>query len=316
VRVVVAGGTGFLGRHISKALIDAGHEVTVLGRDPNKVGRIPELAGANATQGDVTDPASLVGTLTDADAVVGAVQFPNYPMELPRRGLTFDRYDRVGTENLLTEAKRAGVGHYLYVSGAGVDPRSGKRWYRAKGLAEEAIKTSGLRYALLRPSWAYGPEDKALNKFVSIARISPVVPYPAPVELSRRFGFIRFVDQKIQPVSCDDIALAARRIFERDEAWNKTFEIGSEQVMTMREVVSTMLTVIGKRRLLVPVPSPLMKLGTAPLVLLPTPPLTPGGVDFATQDGLVDVSATKNVLDVHPVPLAEGLTRYLFKGAA
>ena len=57
MKVVVAGGTGFLGRYISRALMDAGHEVTVLGRDPDKVYRIPKLSGAGAVRGDVTDPA-------------------------------------------------------------------------------------------------------------------------------------------------------------------------------------------------------------------------------------------------------------------
>jgi NADH dehydrogenase len=307
VKVVVAGGTGFLGRHISKALIDAGHRVTVLGRTPHRAREIPQLAGADATRGDVTDPSSLTGTLEGADALVGAVQFPNYPMELQRQGLTFDRYDRVGTENLLAEAKRAVVDRYVYISGAGVSPRSDKRWYRAKGLAEEAIKASGLRYALVRPSWAYGPEDKALNKFVAIARLSPVIPFPAPFSLGR----LRFSDQRIQPVSVDDIALAIVRIFERDDAWGKTFEIGSREVLTMREVVATMLTVMGKKRTMIPVPAPLMKMATAPLVVLPTPPLTPGGVEFAIQDGLVDITETERILDVHPVPLNEGLARYL-----
>ncbi|HET7483527.1 MAG TPA: NAD(P)H-binding protein [Actinomycetota bacterium] len=308
MRVVVAGGTGFVGRHISRALLDAGHDVAVLGRDPSKVAAIPQLRGAGAVRGDVTDPGSLRGTLDDTDVVVGAVQFPNYPMELPRYRLTFDHYDRVGTENLLAEATRAGVTNYLYISGAGVDPRSPKRWYRAKGLAEAAIAASGLGYAFLRPSWAYGPEDKALNKFVAIARRSPVVPYPAPVEM--RGPFVHFVDQHIQPVWIGDVATAASRILERD-AWGATYEIGSRAVMTMREVVATMLEVLGKKKAVIPVPAPLMKLATAPLVALPRPPLTPGGVDFAIQDGLVDVTATTEVLGVDPIPLSEGLRHYL-----
>ena len=118
MNVVVAGGTGFIGRHISRALLDAGHRVTVLTRSPNKVAGVLELAGAEATRADVTDPRSLSGVLRGAEAVVGAVQFPNHPVEVPRKGLTYDRYDREGTENLLAEAKSAGVGHYAYVSGA------------------------------------------------------------------------------------------------------------------------------------------------------------------------------------------------------
>jgi NADH dehydrogenase len=299
MRIAVAGGTGFLGRHIGRALLDAGHDVTVLSRSPDKVATIPSLRGAGAARVDVTDPSSLDGVLDGHDAVVNAVQFPNYPMEVPRRGLTFDRYDRKGTENLVAEAVRAGVGRFVYLSGAGADVASDKTWYRAKGFAEDAVKRSGIEFVILRPSWAYGPEDKALNKFAFIARISPVIPIPG----------VR--PQLIQPVHVDDVALAVARAFERDEAWGRVFEIGSEEVMTMRQVVRTMLAVTNKKRVLLPIPVALAKLGTAPLKMLPRPPMTPLGIEFAVQSGLADVADTKTVLGVEPVPLAEGLARYM-----
>jgi len=297
MKIVVAGGTGFVGGYITRALLDAGHEVTVLSRRGSTEGR-PLLAGATATAADVTDRASLNGKLDGADAVVGVVQFPNYPAEVPRKGLTFDNYDRGGTEALLAEAKKAGVSRYVYLSGAGADPSSPKTWYRAKGLAEAAVRASGIDHCVLRPSWAYGPEDKALNKFVMIARFSPIVP---------RIG-VR--PQLLQPVLVDDIALAATRIFERD-AWGKTLEIGGPDVITMDGVIRTMLKVMGKHRLVVPVPVVLPKLAMAPLTLLPSPPMTPGGIEFAVQDAVVETAEMEATLDVHPVPLEEGLSTYL-----
>lgn len=305
MKIVVAGGTGFLGRRLSRVLMDDGHEVAVMGRDPRKVPAIPELAGAAGVFGDVTDPYSLKGALDGYEAVVVAIQFPNYPMEQPGKNLTFDRYDREGTEHLLEEAQRAGVERFLYVSGVNVDPASSQAWYRAKGRAERSIREAGIRHAILRPSWAYGPADKALNKFVSIARLSPVVPIPT------RFNGITPIAQRIQPVASDDIALAVSRIFATDDAWGRTIEIGGPAVMTMPEVVRTMLDVMGKKRLLLPMPTALMKLATAPLTLLPKPPLTPGAVDFAVQDGLADLTGLRSVLGVEPVSLREGLSRYL-----
>lgn len=297
MKIVVAGGTGFLGRYISRALLDRGHAVTVLSRRGDTSG-ILQLVGANATSADVTDPATLRGKLEGADAVVGVVQFPNYPMEVPRNGLTFDRYDRQGTENLVAEAERSGVSSYVYISGAGSHPDRTETWYRAKGRAEEILRNSSVQATILRPSWAYGPEDKALNKFVQIARLSPVVP---------RIG-VR--DQLIRPVFVEDIASAVAAIFERS-AWDKTYEIGGPDVLTMDEVIRTMLDVMGKRRLVVPIPKILPKLATAPLVLLPKPPMTPGGIEFAVQDGLVDTSELERDLDIHPRPLREGLSTYL-----
>ena len=298
MRVVVAGGTGFLGRHVSKALVDDGHRVTILTRDPDKVSRIPELAGTDALRADVTDPRSLTGAFVGTEAIVGAVQFPNHPVEAPRKGLTYDVYDRRGTENLLSEAVHAGVGYYVYLSGAGADPTSAKSWYRAKGRAEEAVRASGLRWAVVRPSWAYGPEDRALNKFVAMARFLPFLP-----QLGVRA-------QRVQPVHVGDIALAIARIFERD-AWDAVYEIGGPDVMTMNEIVHTLLDVLGKKRALLPVPIPLAKLGTAPLRLLPKPPMTPQGIEFAAQDGLVNMRAVVETLGVHPRRLRDGLAEYL-----
>jgi nucleoside-diphosphate-sugar epimerase len=130
MKTVVAGGTGFVGRYIAAALLAGGHEVTVLGRDPARAAKIPQLEGARAIRGDVTEPATLSGALDGTEVVVGAVQLPNYPIEVPRKGLTFDRYDRHGTENLIAAAERAGVGRFVYVSGAGADAASDKTWYR------------------------------------------------------------------------------------------------------------------------------------------------------------------------------------------
>lgn len=299
MKIVVAGGTGFLGRHISKALLEAGHDVTVLSRSPDKVAGIPELAGASAVPGDVTDAASLPTAVAGADAVVGCVQFPNHPVEVPRKGLTYDRYDRLGTENLVTASVAAGVKRYAYLSGAGADVTSDKTWYRAKGFAERALIDSGLEYAIVRPSWAYGPEDRALNRFAQIASFSPVVP-----QLGVR-------PQRVMPVSSEDIALAFRRIFEVDDAWNRIYEIGGPDVMTMKDIIATLLDVQGRKRLIVPVPAWLAKLGTAPLVVLPQPFMSPQGIEFAVQDGVVDNTEVEKVLDVHPMTLREGLSRYM-----
>jgi uncharacterized protein YbjT (DUF2867 family) len=299
VKVAVAGGTGFLGRHISAALIATGHEVTVMTRDPGKAANIGALKGARAVRGDVTVPASLRGVFDGIEAVVGCVQFPNHPIEVPRRDLTYETHDHIGTRNLLAEAKRAGVRRYFYVSGAGADPASDKTWYRAKGRAEVAVHESGLDHCILRPSWAYGPEDRALNRLALIARFSPVVP---------RLGM---KPQWIQPVFVDDIADAVVSAFEHDDAWGRTFEIGGPDEMTMDQVIRTLLSVLRLRRVVLPIPATLAKIGTAPLVLLPAPPMTPSGIEFAIQDGLVDMSETTTILGIKPMTLRAGLSTYI-----
>lgn len=299
MNVAVVGGTGFLGRHIAGALLQADHDVIVVGRHPERVPGIPLLAGATAARGDVTDAGTLPNALDGANAVVMVVTFPNYPMELPRKGLTFDRYEVNGAANLIAAAAEAGVDRFVYISGAGADSTSDKTWYRAKGRAEELVKASGLDYAIVRPSWVYGPEDRSVNQYVTMIRRSPVVP---------KLGV---APQRIQPLYVEDLAEAVKRIFERSDAWNQTFEIGGPEVVTMDEVITTVARVLGKKRTILPVPRVLAKIGTAPLVALPKPPMTPTGVDFVAQDGLVDLRATRRVLGIEPIGLEAGLRKYL-----
>jgi NADH dehydrogenase len=88
----------------------------------------------------------------------------------------------------------AGASRFIYVSGAGVGEGRPQEWYVAKGKAEDAVRSSGLEWVIVRPSWMYGPGDKALNKFAAIARFSPVVP------LTSMGG------NTVQPVHVDDVA--------------------------------------------------------------------------------------------------------------
>jgi NADH dehydrogenase len=132
-----------------------------------------------------------------------------------------------------------------------------------------------------------------------MVKLSPVVP---------RLG-VR--PQRIQPLYVDDLAGAVVQAFARDDAWNETFELGGPEVMTMEEVVDTLARVLGKKRVQLPIPRSLARIGTAPFLLLPSPPMTPTGVEFAAQDGLVDMRAARRILEVDPVPFEEGLRKYL-----
>jgi len=293
--ILVAGGTGFLGRHIVQALAAHRFAVRILTRHPE---RALELGQKETVAGDVTRPDSLLDAVRDCRAVVMAAQFTGHPIEKPRRGRSYDAVDRAGTEALLHAARGAGVERFLYISGAGVGQGRPEPWFAAKERAEAAVLESGLSFVNLRASWSYGEGDRALNRIARIARFSPIVPV---------LGWNR---QKVMPVWAGDVGEAVARAFERDEAWNRTFEIGGPEVLTMRHVVRTLMNVLGKRRLLVPLPKPIAKLATAPLMLLPNPPLTPRAVDFATGDAMVDDASLREVLGLQPIPLAEGLARY------
>jgi NADH dehydrogenase len=292
--ILVAGGTGFLGRAIVSALRRDGHEVRILTRGS---GSNPFAGdrGVTLVTGDVREAATLDDAVKGADTVVIAVQFPGHPVEVPAKGLTYDEFDRKGAENLVNAAKKAGVQRLVYLSGAGVGQGRTEEWFVAKDKAEAAVRGSGITYTILRPSWVYGPRDRSLNRFALFARALPFVPMPGPGTA------------KVQPVHVDDVGGAVALALKLPAADDQVIEIGGPQLLTFKQIVRTMLEVMGKKRLVLPTPKPLVKLGAALLYRLPGRVLSPRAVDFVNADGPVDNRALHDLLGFHPRGLAEGI---------
>jgi NADH dehydrogenase len=246
-------------------------------------------------EGDVREAATLDAAVTGCDTVVVAVQFPGHPVEVAKKGLTYDEFDRKGTENLVAAAKKAGVARLVYLSGAGAGQGRMEEWFVAKDRAEAAVTGSGIAYTIFRPSWVYGPRDRSLNRLAFFARVLPFVPLPGPGTA------------KVQPVHVDDLGAAVALALKLPAAENQVVEIGGPQLLNFRQIVRTMLQVMGKRRLVVPTPTPFVKMGAALLYRLPGRLLSPRAVDFANGDGAVDNRALYDLLGFHPRPLAEGV---------
>jgi len=299
--ILVAGGTGFVGAGIVRELARRGKKVVVLTRSAeNAKQRFPGF-DIEYRQGDVTDPDSLQAALAGVDAIVGAQQFPNSPVENPGKGHTFAKVDAEGTENLVRAAKAAGVKRYVYLSGVGAAP-DGRHWFQAKWRAETAVRESGLAYTIIRPTWVYGPEDKSLNRFLGMSRFLPFVP---------QIGNIG--KQRMQPVFIDDVGRAAAESLENAVADGVLFELGGPDVMSMKDVVKAALDAAGRRRLILPAPTFVMKPMATLLQFAPGRPLTPDGVDFITADALADNSTIPVALDLKLTPLRQGLATYMGK---
>ena len=293
--VLVAGGTGFIGRAVVSGLRHDGHPVRVLSRGNAKSNPFLHDRGVSLVTGDVREAATLPDALQGVSTVVCAVQFPGHPVEVPKKGLTYDEFDRKGTENLVAAAKKAGATRFVYISGAGVGQGKTDEWYTAKARAEAAVRDSGMTWTIIRPSWVYGPRDRSLNRFALFARLLPAVPIPGSGK------------NRVRPVHVDDLARVVALSLKLPTADNAVIEVGGPQLLTMRQIVRTMLTVMGKRRLVLPTPAPLVKLGAVALQRLPGRLLSPRAVDFVNADGDVDNRAMHELLDFRPRALADGI---------
>jgi NADH dehydrogenase len=303
--ILVAGGTGFIGGAIVRELVRRGRTPAVLSHRPERAAaRFPGLA-VEVRAGDARDAASLRTAVAGVDTVISCMQFPNFPVEDTRKGHTFLEVDARGNERLVAAAKEAGAGSYIYLSGAGAAPDARYHWYRAKWQAEEAVRASGLRFSIFRPSWVFGPEDSALNRFVGFARVLPFVPV------------IGDGKQQLQPVFVEDVARAVVDGLDNPAAANQVFEIGGPDVLTMDGVLRTMLAVMGKQKPLLHAPAALPRLAGRLMGLLPLPkrPLSPDAVTFITMDALADNTALRRAFpDLRLTPLRDGLATYLAPG--
>ena len=298
--ILVAGGTGFLGGAIVRELARRGKKVAVLTRDASRARRRFPGLDIEYRTGDVRDADSLRSAIQGAEVVISSVQFPSFPMENRQRGYTFEEVDAAGTERLVQTAKEAGVKRFIYLSGAGAAPDARYHWFRAKWRAETAVRESSIPYVIFRPSWVFGPEDVALNRFLGMARFLPFVP------IIGSGG-----KQRLQPVFIDDVARAVAEAVESPAADNQVLEIGGPEVLSMNEIVRTALAVAGRSRLLISFPKGLMKLLSTFLQMLPGPPLTPDAIDFITMDALADPAEVQRKLGITVTPLREALATYL-----
>ena len=297
--LAVAGGTGFVGGAIARELASRGHRVVVLTHRRGLPAGGADTGNFEYRQADVTRPESLAAALAGVDALVISLAFRNSPIEAPRRGQTFERVDAEGTVALVAAAKAAGVGHLVYISGAGAAPDAARHWFRAKWRAEEAVRGSGIGYSIFRPSWVYGPGDRSLNRFLGFSRWLPFIPQ------------IGNGQQRLAPVFVGDMGALAADALETSAAHNVTLEVGGPETMTMDQIIRAALHVLGRRRPILHTPVVLMKLLTAPLTLLPSPPMTPSAIDFIVQSAQVDTGPLHECLPHTLMPLSDALATYL-----
>jgi len=294
--VAVAGGSGFIGRAIVQRLAQIpATRVRLLTRDAERARRKFEAAAnIEFVDADVTNRDSLAPALAGASAIVNAVQFEGYPIENPRRGLTFERVDYGGTVALLDAAKNAGGSHFIYISGAAADENSSQPGFRAKGRAERAIRESGIGYTIFRPSLVYGAGDRVMNMLVNALRLSPVMLVPGTGQ------------QKVQPVLVDDVA-ACVALALGGRGRNGTFEVGGPALMTFDDLIRLVMDITGRHRRIIHVSEAIMRLAGAAAEMLPVALFSRDAASFLLADNAGDIKPLVQEFGIKLTAAREGL---------
>ena len=291
MRILVTGGTGFVGPGIVRALVDAGHTVRVL---EHETGRSAELPNQEAVQGDMTNAASLRRATESQEVVVHLVALLAGPPE------EFERVMEQGTRDLVAAAKDAGVRRFVLMAALGADEgtRDLVPYYHAKWEMEQTVKGSGLEFVIFRPSFIFGPGGGALQRFARIAKLAPVTPIVGPGT------------QLIQPIWIDDVAAYFAAGVEKAEAANRTFELGGPDAVSWNEFWSRLKSALGIRRPSIHLPFALMRAQAMVLEKLPNPPVTRDQLKMlAAGDNVVSNSDAVDTFGLPLVPLDEQLRR-------
>lgn len=238
--VTIFGGSGFLGRHVAHELARRGWRIRIAARRPDLAfhtqpsGRVGQI---QAVQANLRYPESLLPALQNADAVVNLVGI------LRETGAqSFAAVNHRGARAVAEAAKAAGIENFVHISALGADPAAASLYARTKAAGEVAVREAVPGAVIFRPSVVFGPEDQFFNRFAAMARLMPALP------------LIGGGKTKLQPVYVGDVATAIGRALDGEARTGHIYELGGPEVVSLREIITFVLRVTERRRLLVPIP--------------------------------------------------------------
>ncbi len=252
MRVLVTGGTGFIGRYLCAELAERGHDVTALARSPDASDLPDEVA---VVEGDVTERDSL--DFEDQEAVINLVALS--PLFQPGGEKSHESVHLGGTRHVVSEATDAGVSRLVQMSALGADSNGSTEYIRAKGKAETVVRESDLDWTIFRPSVVFGDG----GEFVEFTRkLTPPVVAPLPGGGRTRF----------QPIWVEDLAPMLAESVDDERHVGETYEIGGPGVLTLAQVAKLVRGAEGGSVTVVPIPMAFAKLGAAAIDPVPFVP--------------------------------------------
>ena len=258
-RVVLTGGSGFVGSVIANRLAESGVRVVVPTRRVQHANHLLLLPTAEIVESDIHDDASLERLIAGADAVINLVGVLHSRPGTPY-GPDFARAHVELPARIVAACRATGVPRLIHISALGADENGPSEYQRSKAAGEEAIRNGANppAWTILRPSVIFGPDDSFINLFATLVRLFPVLPLAG-------------AGARFQPVYVNDVARVVMHCLTHPETAGQTHELAGPTAYTLRELVAYVAHVLGKKRLIVPLPEKVAMLQARLMELMPTP---------------------------------------------
>ena len=276
-KVLLIGGTGFVGGWVANRLSERGIRVIIPARHRENTKKPLLLPTVLVVDADINDPKVLEELMSGVDAVINLVGVLHDGSSAKPYGKRFAAAHVELPKNIVAAMRKTGVRRLVHMSAlkAAIDAPSA--YLRSKGAGEAILKAAmgDLDITVLRPSVIFGQGDAFLNTFATLLKFLPILPLAG--------GNARF-----QPVYVGDVADACTACLTDTATFGQTYEMCGPKEYTLRELVEYTGKLLGKRRWIMALPGPLASLQATLLGLLPKPPMSPDNLRSMQVDSVTD----------------------------
>ena len=238
MKIAITGGTGFVGRHLARALVKDGHDVVLIARGvDNRDADIRDLEHATFAAVGTSSVEKLTEAFAECDAVAHCAGI--------NRAIGEQTYERVhvqGTQNVVDAARAAEVKKILLLSFLRARPNCGSPYHESKWMAEEIVRGSGLDYTIIKAGMIYGKGDHMLDHLSHTLHTMPL------------FATVGFREQPIQPVAVEDVVHILEAALVNQQLSRQTVAVIGPQKMLLSDAVRQVARIVSKRVLIFPSP--------------------------------------------------------------
>jgi NADH dehydrogenase len=304
MRVAVIGGTGFVGGYLVDALLESGHEPALLVRAGSEA-KVRRADACRITTGELSSAAAVKAALNGCDAVIYNVGILR---ENRRQGITFEALHFDGAVRVIDAARKAGIRRFLLMSANGLR-RPGTPYQEYKLRAEEYVEASGLDFTIMRPSVIFGDPRGNMEIATQLYRDMIRLPFPA-------VGFHTGMRPAkgpvlMAPVHVRDVAGAFVKSLHDESTFGRCYELGGPDVLSWTEMLRRIAAAVDKKKIILPMPIGLMKVGATLFDWLPFFPVTRDQLTMLAQGNVAEPGELRVLIGREPAVFTAANLGYL-----